>query len=152
MKFSVARVKRDKYYQEYLASEDIRIEGVVETLSELAPHYKMAIITTSKQVDFDLIHRNKSIVKFMDFVLTREDYDRSKPDPEPYLTGLKRLGATSSEVVVVEDSARGLKSAIATNIDCIVVKNEFTKSNDFTGAVLKIESLKELPLTIKKFK
>ena len=44
----------------------------------------MAIVTTSKAVDFNLIHRDRTIVTHMDFVLTREDYTNSKPDPEPY--------------------------------------------------------------------
>ena len=41
----------------------------------------------------------------MDFVLVSEDYQLTKPHPEPYLTGLKRLGATKRETLVVEDSA-----------------------------------------------
>lgn len=145
-----SRVKRNKYYQDYLMSEDIEIVGVVETLAELAPHYRMAIITTSKRTDFELIHRDRNIVDFMDFVLTREDYGRSKPHPEPYLTGLNRFEADASEAIVIEDSARGLKSAIAADIDCVVVKNEFTATNDFTGALLKIESLKDLPSVLKE--
>jgi len=148
----VSRAHRNQYYQDYLISEDIEISGVVETLNELAPNYRMAIITTSKRDDFELIHRNRSIVDYMDFVLTREDYGQSKPHPEPYLSGLNRFGALASEAIVVEDSARGLKAAVAAEIDCIVVKNEFTASHDFSSALLKIESLKELPSALEGLK
>jgi len=147
-----SRAHRGKYYQDYLISEDIEIGGVVETLTDLAPHYRMAIITTSRREDFELIHRNRSIVDYMDFVLTVEDYGQSKPHPEPYLSGLSRFGALASEAIVVEDSARGLKSAVAAGIDCMVVKNEFTASHDFTGALQKIESLKELPSVVEGLK
>jgi HAD superfamily hydrolase (TIGR01509 family) len=64
-------------------------------------------VTTSKHADFELIHENRHIRKFMEFVLVREDYRLAKPHPEPYLTGLKRLGATREETLVVEDSSRG---------------------------------------------
>ena len=53
----------------------------------------MAIVTTSKRRDFELIHRERPIIRYMDFVLTIEDYSRAKPDPEPYLTALKRFRA-----------------------------------------------------------
>ncbi len=104
----------------------------------------MAIVTTAKRVDFEIIHEKRQIRQFMDFVLVREDYELAKPHPEPYLTGLQRLGATKAETLVVEDSARGLSSAVAAGIDCVIVYNEFTKVHDFSQASYRIETLSEL--------
>jgi HAD superfamily hydrolase (TIGR01509 family) len=135
---------RDEYYQEYLRTESIEIDSVVEALTELSKYVRMAIVTTAKRTDFDLIHEKRQITSFMEFVLTREDYNHSKPHPEPYLTGLKRLGATAAETLVVEDSARGLNSAVAAGIDCAIVHNEFTKSHDFSQATHRTQTLSEL--------
>lgn len=135
---------RDVYYQEYLRTEAIEIDGVVEALAELSAHVRMAIVTTAKRVDFDLIHEKRTITSFMDFVLVREDYTHSKPHPEPYLTGLQRFGAAPDETLVVEDSARGLRSALAAGIDCAVVHNDFTRAQDFSGASHRIDRLVEL--------
>ena len=143
------RELRDRYYQEYLVTEDIEIEGVLETLEVLATEYRMAIITTSKPPDFALIHEKRSILDRMEFCLTREDYELAKPHPEPYLKGLERFGATAAETVVIEDSARGLKSAIAAGIDCIVVANEFTASHDLSQATAKVYTFRELPTAIR---
>ena len=52
----------------------------VDTLAALSGHVRMAIVTTSKRDDFELIHAGRAIVQFMDFVLVREDYARSKPE------------------------------------------------------------------------
>jgi beta-phosphoglucomutase-like phosphatase (HAD superfamily) len=60
------------------------------------------------------------------------------PDPEPYLTALNRFGAPDEEALVVEDSARGLRSAVSAGIDCAIVYNEFTKSHDFSQAHYRI--------------
>jgi HAD superfamily hydrolase (TIGR01509 family) len=140
------RVVRDAYYQEYLRTEPIEIDGVVEVLAELASYgVRMAIVTTARRTDFDLIHQHRSIRSFMDFVLVREDYERAKPDPEPYLTGLARFEATPDQALVVEDSARGLRSAVAAGIDCAVVHHDFTAGQDFSGARYRIDSLAELP-------
>ncbi|MFV2143716.1 MULTISPECIES: HAD family hydrolase [Isoptericola] len=138
------REARDDYYQEYLRTQQIEIDGVVEVLAELSRHARLAVVTTAKRADFDLIHEKRQIRAFMDFVLVREDYERAKPDPEPYLMGLERFGATRAETLVVEDSARGLRSAVAAGIDCAVVHHEFTRSGDFSGATFRIEALGEL--------
>jgi len=57
---------------------------------------------------------------------------------------LKRLGATREETLVVEDSSRGLNSAVAAGIDCVIVHNDFTKTHDFSQASHRIETLMEL--------
>ncbi len=143
------REVRNAYYQEYLRTEDIEIEGVLETLDVLAGEYRMAVITTSKPPDFALIHDRRSILDHMEFYFTREDYERAKPHPEPYLRGLQRFGATAAETVVVEDSARGMNSAIAAGIDCIVVANEFTAAHDLSKATAKVATFRELPSAIR---
>ena len=142
------REVRNVYYQEYLRTEDIEIEGVLETRDVLAGEYRMGIITTSKRTDFALIHEGRSILDHMEFYLTREDYEQAKPHPEPYLRGLQRFGATAAETVVIEDSARGLKSAVAAGIDCIVVANEFTAAHDLSRATARVATFRELPSTI----
>ncbi len=104
----------------------------------------MAIVTTARRVDFDVIHEHRQITRFMDFVLVREDYEHAKPHPEPYLTALQRFGASRDETLVVEDSSRGLSSAVAAGIDCAVVHNDFTRAQDFSLATHRIETLAEL--------
>lgn len=141
---SEQRRRRDAYYQEYLRSEDIEIDGVVETLAELSKYVRMAIVTTSKRADFELIHEHRQITGFMEFVLVREDYTYAKPHPEPYLTGLDRFGAAKGETLVVEDSSRGLKSAVAAGIDCAVVHHDFTAAQDFSQARFRVRTLSEL--------
>lgn len=141
-----ARNRRDGYYQRFLMSEDIEIPSVVETLEKLAPRFRMGIVTTSKRQDFDLIHQHRSILDWMEFALTQEDYGKmKKPLPDPYLAGLDQFGASPQQAVVVEDSARGLRSAVAAGIDCIIVKNEFTRQHDFSGAALMIDEFSDLP-------
>lgn len=144
MTISEHRKKRDAYYQEFLLNENIEIPGVEETLAALGREFSMAIVTTSKRKDFELIHKNRSIVGFMDFILTVEDYSNAKPDPEPFLTALEKFGAVPEEALVIEDSGRGLKSAVAAGIDCIIIENAFTSSHDFTSAKMVLKSLSEL--------
>ncbi|RXJ88183.1 HAD family phosphatase [Arcobacter sp. CECT 8985] len=146
-KIDKLREKRDELYQHFIQTKNIEIEGVKDTLEQLKKRYKMAIITTARRVDFELIHKNRGIADFMDFVLCVEDYKRAKPFPDPYLAGLEKFHAKKEETIVVEDSQRGLDSAYKAGIDCIIVKNEFTKSHNFEKAkyfINKFEDLKKL--------
>src|SRR5262245_44547006 len=49
------RAIRDRLYQRFLVDKDIEISGVLDVLQELSPAYKMAIVTTAKRTDFELI-------------------------------------------------------------------------------------------------
>ncbi len=139
------RAQRNRLYQQYLQNESIEISGVENVLTELSSTYTLAIVTTSKPDDFELIHRHRKITQHMSLVLTNGDYPRSKPHPDPYLTALERLSVSAAEAVVVEDSERGLRSALAAGIDCIIVANHFVASQNFDGAAHHIDSLSELP-------
>ena len=87
------RETRDREYQHLLQARDIEIPGVESLLAALARDYAMAIVTTAKRADFELIHRERDIVRHMDFVLTSGDYARAKPAPDPYLAALGRFRA-----------------------------------------------------------
>lgn len=144
------RKQRDAYYQDYLQSEDIEIPGVEPVLQFLAESHEMAIVTTSRRTDFELIHRHRRIVGYMAFVLAREDYEHSKPHPEPYLTAVDRFDASPEDCLVIEDSQRGLRAALAAGIDCAIVHNDFTASHDFTGARYQLRSISELPALLAR--
>ena len=135
---------RDEYYQEFLLTKDLAIPNVKKVLNNLSKKYKMAIVTTSRRVDFELIHKNRGISDFMEFILCVEDYAKAKPNPEPYLKGLEKFGAKNEETIVVEDSQRGLISAVNAKIDCVIVKNEFTITQDFSKAKYFLETIEEL--------
>ncbi|MEM7364597.1 MAG: HAD family phosphatase [Pseudomonadota bacterium] len=139
-----ARAWRDNRYQYYLQRKDIDIPGVEEVLMALNQDYQMAVITTSKRSDFELIHRHRSLLDDMAFVLCREDYDRAKPHAEPYEAGLKRFDIRRANAVVVEDSERGLAAAKAAGIRTIKVHNKFV-AHQQTSPDFAIESLQALP-------
>ena len=139
------RSHRNNYYQEFVQENNIEIPGVIPVLEELSQTYRMAIVTTARPEDFELIHRTRHILQYMDFVITNRDFKKGKPHPEPYLTGLSRFNAKPHEAIVIEDSSRGLKSAVAADLECIIVHNPFTAKQDFSSAKQIIGSIKELP-------
>lgn len=146
---AAARAWRDDRYQYYLQREDIDIPGVAEVLDELDRRFQMAVITTSKRRDFELIHRQRALLDSMAFVLCREDYDQAKPHAEPYETGLRRFGIGPENAVVIEDSKRGLAAAEAAGIRTIKVHNEFV-AHQQAASDCAIQSLQELPDLLRR--
>ena len=80
----------------------------------------------------------------MDFVLKRSYYQNSKPDPQPYLLALSRFGIEPSQALVIEDSERGLRSAVAAGIDCAAIYHPFTARQRFAKARYRFADLAEL--------
>jgi len=146
------RRRRDIYYREFISSEPIEIDGVVDVLEELSRDYSFGIVTTSRRVDFELIHHKREMVKYMDFTLCVEDCPRAKPYADPYLAGMKKFNASHRQCLVIEDSQRGLSSAVNAGIECAVVENTFTASHDFSKATYMIKKLQELPTLLKSLK
>lgn len=54
-------------------------------------------------------------------LVTVDDVQRGKPDPEPFILGAKRLGMTNEECIAVEDAVSGLKAARAAGCYTIAV-------------------------------
>lgn len=138
------REKRNELYQHYIRTEDIEIQGVSEILADLKNKYKMGIVTSARREDFELIHASRGITQHMQFVLCNGEYARSKPHADPYLKGLELFNAQKHEAIIVEDSERGLHSAVNAGIDCVIVYNYFTASHDFSHATHRIDTLSEL--------
>jgi HAD superfamily hydrolase (TIGR01509 family) len=143
--------KRNRRYMELLHQGVRVMEGVAEALGALKGKVVMGIVTSSRRAHFEAIHQGTGgLLNYFDFILTREDYSLSKPDPEPYRTALKRVGLPAEACLVVEDSPRGLAASVAAGIRCIVVPNELTSGSAFAGAWRVLENCREIPGEIRR--
>jgi beta-phosphoglucomutase len=62
-----------------------------------------------------------------DYIATRDDVERGKPDPEIYLQVAKELEVPPDQCLVLEDSSSGVKAAVAAGTWCISVTTPFTQ-------------------------
>lgn len=75
---------------------------------------KTAVVTSSNNKKMEAVYRSHPEFKALfDAILTAEDFERSKPDPDCYLKAAQRFGVQPDECVVFEDSFNGLKSGRA---------------------------------------
>lgn len=139
------RSRRSRRYSELIA-EGVRVlDGVVETMEALRGVHRTAIVTSSDRDHFDEIHSQTGLVPYFEFVLADGDYAHHKPHPEPYLTAAARMGVDPARCLVIEDTERGLVSAVEAGMECIVIPNALTHTADFSRARARLESMRELP-------
>ena len=139
------RNERDELYSKLLMNGNNVIEGVEETLVKLYGKYKMGIVTSSRKEHFEIIHKKSGLLRYFDFVLTGEDYENSKPAPDPYLKALELRGCNKDECIIVEDSERGLRAAMAAGIKCLVIPTSLTINSCFGGAGKILKGIREVP-------
>lgn len=138
------RADRNRRYSDLLKGGVRVLDGVEDTLRQLHGKVSMGVVTSSRREHFEIIHTTTGLLPYFDFVLTREDYRRSKPDPDPFLTAIKRNGLKGEHCTIVEDSERGLAAAKAAGIRCIVVPTSLTQAGNFSGAYRVFESAREV--------
>ncbi len=138
------RNERNAMYIEILQTGDFSIPGVEQTLKSLKDRYIMAVVTSSLREHFEIIHRRTGYQRFFNMVLTREDYNKSKPEPEPYLKALELLAIDPDKVVVVEDSERGVIAAKRAGLTCWAVPNRLSTHGDFSQADKVLSNIGEV--------
>lgn len=89
---------------------------------------------------FDLAHRFQT-------TLTSEDVSNGKPHPEIYLTAAERLGVTPSEMLVLEDSGNGTKSAADAGAHIVSIPHEYSANQNFSPARHVAKSLADPYIT-----
>ena len=141
---AVRRV-RDARYLELLGTEAEVIPGVVPILQRLHGRLPMAIVTSCRRENFQQMHRASGLLGYFDFILTREDYTASKPDPEPYLAACARAGLPPGACLAVEDSERGVTAAARAGLTVAAIPGAMNHGGNFEAARWRLGSIHQLP-------
>jgi HAD superfamily hydrolase (TIGR01509 family) len=67
-----------------------------------------------------------------------------KPAPDIYLWVLEKLGLPAADCIALEDSENGLNSSLAAGIRTFVIRNRYTRDQDFPGAAAVFDDLSDL--------
>lgn len=134
------------YYNQLLQNGDIKLRSGVERLllAARAEGVKMAITTTTSRVNVETllqVNLGDDALSWFDVWVCGEQVERKKPDPEVYLQALRELALAPNQAVALEDSYNGVRAAKQAAIPCIVTFNEYTRDDDFNGAVMVLDRL-----------
>ncbi len=116
--------------------------GLLELLDalEAAGRPKAICTSSSRRLLRGILARFSLEPRFL-FTLTAEDIVHGKPHPEIYLKAAARFGVEPSEMLVLEDSQTGTRSAAAAGAFVVAVPGQHSQDHDFSAASLVAASL-----------
>lgn len=137
--------RKNHYYQELLADGAIPLRPGVKRLIQEARDrgIRLAIATTSAFPNVMAVLENILDPSWFEVVAAGDVVPEKKPAPDIYDYALEQLQLTARDCVAIEDSRQGLAAALATGLTTVVTVNDFTRDQDFTGAVAVLNHLGE---------
>lgn len=111
--------------------------GARRLLSKLR-HFEWAIVTsgTRRTAEHRLGQAGLPIPRYL---VTSDDYQRGKPEPDPYLLAANLLSVTPDRCVAIEDTASGAMSALRAGASVVGLANP---AGTYPEGVVVIEALR----------
>jgi len=88
-----------------------------------ADGYKLAVASNSIRHSVEVMMEKANLARYLDLLLSNEDVQHGKPNPEIYLKSFERLGLAPWECLVVEDNDNGVRAATDAGAHLLVVRD-----------------------------
>ena len=103
---------------------NLKKDGLYETLTHFkSKGYKLGLASSSPRKLILKTLELLEVASFFEEVSSGEEYEESKPNPEIYMHTMEKLGVSTEECVVVEDSTFGIEAGKAAGIYVIAIKD-----------------------------
>ena len=139
---------KSRYFQRYLRKGRIPLRPGVARLIREADQagLHVALVSNASRASLKPVLRyglGEELATRIDLVVSGEDVGRKKPAPDGYLLALDRLGLSADECVALEDSAMGLRAAVAAGVPTVITTNANTEGEDFSSACAVLDGCGE---------
>lgn len=123
-----------------------RVEGAMEFVqASHASGRKHGLTTSATRTTQQQAFTTFGFGPYFETIVTGEDIQKGKPDPEPYVLTAGRLGLSTAECVVIEDSINGVLSGKAAGCAVIALTTTFPREDLVkAGADFIVDSFAEL--------
>lgn len=152
---------KERIEAEIELSKEVKLhEGAIELLETLKDKTKLAVATMNDRQVITHMLKQHQLTRYFDIVLSADDVQESKPNPEIFLNCANKLNVQPKNCVVIEDSIFGIRAAKKAEMSCIAVSldaysekelaeeqadltiDSLTKKNQILNFILKNENSK----------
>lgn len=125
---------KTKIFQELVSTEGILpFPSVPEFVMAVAQRYPLAIASGTRRHELETLLEAAGIRRYFETIISSDDVEKGKPNPESYLKALDGLNASGKrtlpirpeECAVIEDSREGIASAHSAGMKCVAVATSF---------------------------
>jgi len=118
--------------------------GLFELLEAIeSRNLPKGVATSSTRSYLEKILGKFRLIERFHSILTAEDVQIGKPNPEIYLKAAASLGVAPEEMLVLEDSQAGTNAASAAGAFAVSIPHEHSAAHDFSNASLVADSLND---------
>jgi HAD superfamily hydrolase (TIGR01509 family) len=103
-----------------------------------------AVVTSANKSELADLLREAAVADLLETIISSDDADRSKPDPDLVEIAIDRLGVTASEAVMIGDTPYDVASAGRAGVACIAFRSGGWSDDDLEGAVAIYDGPAEL--------
>lgn len=119
---SVINKMKQKYTQEMIETHCIPDFQKVYLLKKLKERgYRLVVCSNAILQTVEIMLKKADIFQYFDFVLSNEDVEKPKPDPQIYQKAFKMLGLKPNECIIIEDAEHGKRAAYASGAHVLEV-------------------------------
>jgi beta-phosphoglucomutase-like phosphatase (HAD superfamily) len=115
--------RREALFFEHLP-ELLPVPGVVEHIEAQHGRIPFAVVSGSTRESVTKCLNAVGLLDRFETLVCAGDYNRGKPDPEPFLVAAKRLGVDPQSCLVFEDTQMGIDAARAAGMAWVRVPSE----------------------------
>lgn len=127
-----------------------RRPGVARLIAEArAAGLRLAIATTTSPENVGALLRSAlapESITWFEVIGAGDIVPKKKPAPDIYHWVLERLRLPASACLALEDSANGLAVSLCAGIATLISENEYTRGQNFTGALAVVPDLSAIGL------
>lgn len=122
------------------------LPGAVEAVERMARRWPLGLASSANRIVIDKVLDVAGLRDFFRASVSSEEVPRGKPAPDVYIEAARRVGFPARACTAVEDSANGIRSAVAAEMLVVAIPNrEFPPPADvLQTAAIVIEGLGDL--------
>jgi len=134
---------KEARYRDLIRNQGVKLlPGVGHWLARLkADGWRQALATSASLLNIDAILGALKLADFFDAIVSAEDVETGKPNPEVFLVAAARVSSPPTRCVVVEDSPAGIEGAHLAGMRVVGVLS----SHASLPADIVVHTLEQLP-------
>lgn len=114
--------RKEEIYRDLVRARPPIVEGAVELIHGLNDAGAvLAVGSSGPRANIDLILSAMGVVRLLSAVVSAEDVEKGKPDPEVFQLACRRLSLPPGRCVVLEDAPAGVAAALAAGAKCVAI-------------------------------
>lgn len=120
------------------------LPGALALVRHLHGRVGLAVVSGSSCVEVRETIAGIGLTSCFDHLLGAQDYQRGKPDPEPYQMAMRLLGVAPAASIVIEDAEPGILSGKAAGATVIAVRRANFMGYDQSAADAVVDTLEQV--------